>query len=102
MAKLRKGDTVQVITGKDAGKSGTITHVITDTGRITVEGVNVAKKHRKPRSQEDPGGIMDRDMPLDASNVMLLCKKCDRPVRVGFEIKDGEKIRVCSRCGKEV
>ncbi len=102
MAKLRKGDVVQVIAGKDVGKSGMITHVIPETGRVVVEGVNVAKKHRKPRSQEDPGGIMDRDMPLDASNVMLLCKKCDRPVRVGFEIKDGEKIRVCARCGKEL
>ena len=102
MAKLRKGDTVQVIAGKDVGRTGTITHVHPEEGRVIVEGVNVAKKHRKPRSQEDPGGIMDRDMPLDASNVMLLCKKCDRPVRVGFTIKDGEKIRTCARCGNEI
>ncbi len=101
--KLKTGDRVMVISGKDAGVESVIERVYPDNDRILVEGVNTAKKHQKPLSQQNQGGIIDRDMPIHVSNVMLVCPKCDKPTRVGHRIDDsGKKHRVCKKCGKDL
>ena len=99
--KIKKGDTVVVISGKDKGKEGTVSRVMPRTNQIIVDGINVAKKHQKPKGANQQGGIIDRDMPLDASNVMLVHK--GKPTRVGFKTNsDGTKVRVARTTGEEV
>jgi large subunit ribosomal protein L24 len=96
--KLKKGDTVQVITGKDKGKQGEVVQVFPARNKVIVSGVNTASKHSKPRRANDKGGIIDRDMPIDASNVMLVHK--GKPVRVGYSVdKNGKKVRVARAKG---
>jgi large subunit ribosomal protein L24 len=107
--EIRKGDTVIVLTGKDAGKRGTVDRVVRPD-RVVVEGINVAKKHQKPRPrtnqsdrvpQMQQGGIIDLAQPLQMSNVMIVCGRCDKPTRVGHTILEtGASIRVCKRCGE--
>jgi len=99
--KLRKGDRVRVLTGKDMGKDGEISRVIRDTGRVIVDGVNVARKHQKQTRATMQAGIIDKDMPIDASNVAILCNECG-PTRIGYRFDGGEKVRVCRKCGKEL
>jgi large subunit ribosomal protein L24 len=91
-----------VLSGKDRGKEGNVTRVIPAKGRIIVDGVNVAKKHQKATRSTMQGGIIDRDMPLDASNVAVLCPK-GHPTRVGYKFNtDGTKTRVCKKCGADL
>jgi len=97
--KLKKGDTVEVITGKDKGKQGEIAFVFPKTNQIIVNGINVASKHQKARRANDPGGIIEKDMPLDASNVMLVHN--GKKVRVGYQTRDdGTKVRVARPSGE--
>ncbi|NND83828.1 MAG: 50S ribosomal protein L24 [Acidimicrobiia bacterium] len=97
--RLREGDTVQVIAGKDKGKESRIVKVFPDKNRIIVENVNTAKKHQRPQGQQMQGGIIDKDMPIDASNVMIVCAT-DGPTRIAHAFdKDGEKYRTCAKCG---
>jgi large subunit ribosomal protein L24 len=100
---IRKNDTVVVLSGKDKGKEGKILHVDPSAGKVIVEGVNTAKRHKKPRKQGDPGGIIKMDTPIYASKVMRVCPKCHKPTRAahGFT-KDGDKVRVCKKCGAEI
>jgi large subunit ribosomal protein L24 len=99
--KLKKGDTVVVIAGKDRGKEGEVVQVLPSDNKVIVNGVNTAKKHQKPRRANEPGGIIDRDMPVDASNVMLVHK--GKPTRVGYRINtDGTKVRVAKRTGEVI
>jgi large subunit ribosomal protein L24 len=99
--KIKKGDTVVVISGKDKGKEGTVSRVMPSTNQIIVDGINVVKKHQKPSGTNQQGGIIDRDMPLDASNVMLLHK--GKPTRVGYKLKsDGTKVRIAKSTGEEI
>jgi large subunit ribosomal protein L24 len=99
--KLRKGDTVEVITGKDKGKQGEIEHVDPKSNKIIVNGVNTASKHSKPSRANEQGGIIDKDMPLDASNVMLVHK--GKKVRVGYKFtSDGTKVRIARPSGEEI
>jgi len=99
--KIKKGDTVVVISGKDKGKEGTVSRVMPRTNQVIVDGINVAKKHQKPKGANQQGGIIDRDMPLDASNVMLVHK--GKPTRVGYKTNsDGTKVRVARTTGEEV
>ena len=100
--KLRKGDTVMVIAGKDTGKESTVSRVYPGKNKIQVERVNTAKRHTKPTGQTMQGGIIDKDMPIDASNVMIVCEKCG-PTRIGHRINDkGKKVRVCAKCGGDL
>ncbi|MDP8958070.1 MAG: 50S ribosomal protein L24 [Actinomycetota bacterium] len=100
--RLRAGDTVKVIAGKDAGKESRVVRVLPKEGKVIVEGVNTAKRHQKPRGQTMQGGIIDKDMPLDASNVMLVCPQCG-PTRVGHRIDpEGVKHRTCRKCGSDL
>jgi large subunit ribosomal protein L24 len=99
---LKKGDKVMVITGKDSGKESKVSHVYPKKGKVLVEGVNTAKRHTKPRGQTMQGGIIDKDMPIDVSNVMIVCEKCG-PTRIGHRIDDkGKKHRVCVKCGGDL
>ena len=99
--KLKSGDRVKVMRGKDAGKESRVDKVIPEKNRIIVEGVNTAKRHERPRSAQEAGGIIDKDMPIDASNVMIICKDCG-PTRIGYKFEDGEKVRICKKCGDEL
>ena len=100
--KLREGDTVMVIAGKDAGTESRIAKVFPDANRIIVEGVATAKRHQKPTGELNTGGIIDKDMPIDASNVMIVCKDCG-PTKIGASFdEDGKKHRVCRKCGGEL
>jgi len=100
--KLKKGDTVHVITGKDAGTEAKIAKVYPDRNRIIVEGVATAKRSERPSGQTMQGGIIDKDMPIDASNVMIVCPTCG-PTRIGARFdEDGRKYRVCRKCGGEL
>ena len=100
--RLRAGDKVKVISGKDAGKESRISKVFPGSNRIIVEGVNTAKRHSRPRGQTMQGGIIDKDMPIDASNVLILCEDCGRPVRIAHRVDESGKHRVCSRCGSDL
>lgn len=101
MARLREGDLVKVIAGKDLGKESRVTKVLSN-GKVIVEGVNTAKRHQKPRGQTMQGGIIDKDLPIDASNVMIVCPDCG-PTRVGHRFDDqGGKHRVCRKCGRDL
>jgi large subunit ribosomal protein L24 len=104
MFKIRKGDTVQVVRGKDKGKKGKVLKVIEEGQRALVEGVNMIKKHRR-RGQQDQQqvGIVSVESALSISNLMLSCKNCNRPVRVGFNVlSDGTKTRFCKKCKETV
>jgi len=100
--KLRTGDNVRVIAGKDKGVEGRIARVLTDRNKIIVEGVATAKRHARPTGQTMQGGIIDKDMPIDASNVMIICPECG-PTRLGSRIDGtGRKFRVCRKCGSDL
>jgi large subunit ribosomal protein L24 len=99
--KLKKGDTVVVISGKDKGQEGEVVQVMPTVNKVIVNGVNTAKKHSKARKTNQQGGIIDRDMPVDASNVMLVHK--GKPTRVGYKTQtDGTKVRVAKRTGEVI
>ncbi len=105
--KLRKGDTVEVITGKDLGRRGAILEVLPERNRAIVERINIAKRHTKPRpiqgtrgAQMSPGGVLDKEMPIRIDNLALVCPSCDKPTRVGLRLlENGEKVRHCRRAG---
>ncbi len=97
--RLKKGDQVQIITGKDKGKKGRILRIDRISGRVVVEGLNMVKKTQRPKNQNDKGGIIEIEAPIQASNVMVLCKKCGT-TRIAMKIDDGKKARVCRKCGE--
>jgi len=100
--KLRKGDRVVVLSGKDIGKEGEITRVIPERRMAIVDGINVARKHQRATRATMQGGIIDKDMPVHISNLALVCSTCG-PTRVGYRFDDdGTKVRVCRKCGKDV
>ena len=97
---IRKGDTVTVISGKDAGKKGKVLAVESKKGRVYVDKLNIIKRHTKPTQSNPQGGIMEKEASIDASNVMIFCSKCDRPVRIAKQqLDNGKYVRVCSKCG---
>jgi large subunit ribosomal protein L24 len=101
--KIKKGDRVVVLKGKDRGKEGTVMRVLPTEGKVIVDGVNVAKKHQKPTKSTMQGGIIDKDMPIDASNVAIVSPKDGKATRVGYKIEDdGSKVRICKRTGVQL
>lgn len=99
--RIRKDDTVLVIAGRDKGKKGKVHRVFPAEQRLLVSGVNIVKRHTKPRGIARQAGIIEQEAPLHISNVALLCSKCNKPTRVGYRITgDGAKVRVCKRCGE--
>jgi large subunit ribosomal protein L24 len=100
--KIKKGDRVRVLSGKDRGKEGTVMRAMPTQGKVIVDGVNIAKKHQKATRATMQGGIIDKDMPIDVSNVAIICPK-DGVTRVGYRIDpDGTKNRICRKCGGEL
>jgi large subunit ribosomal protein L24 len=100
--KLKKGDRVKVIAGKDLGKDGVIMRVLPEKDKVIVEGVNIAKKHQRPTRATMQGGIIDKDMPIHVSNVALICGSCGA-TRLGYRFDDqGKKIRICRKCKADV
>ena len=97
--KIRKDDKVVVLSGRDKGKEGKVLRVDPQAGKVVVEGVLMATKHRKARKQGEESAIIKMETPIYASKVMLVCPKCGKPTRVGHAVADGKKMRACKKCG---
>ena len=98
---IKKDDQVIVISGNEKGKKGKVLAVDHENGRVIVEGINMATKHKKPRRQGEAGGIIKQEAALSMSNVMHICKKCGKPTRISYTVlKDGSKVRVCKKCNE--
>jgi large subunit ribosomal protein L24 len=97
---IRKNDNVVVTTGKDRGKSGRVVRLVPEKNRLVVEGVNIIKRHTRPNPQKNvKGGVVEREAPLHASNVQIVCPECGKPTRVGKKVlDDGRKVRICRKC----
>ena len=106
MASIRRNDTVLVTTGKDRGKTGVVRQVLPSKSKVIVEGLNLIRKHQRPTQSAGvaaPGGIVVREAPLAVSNVMIVCKECNKATRSGMRVRqDGVKVRVCKRCGADL
>jgi large subunit ribosomal protein L24 len=101
LVQVRKNDSVMVISGKERGKTGKVLRVLPDQDAVIVERLNMVKRHTKPRGPQQPGGIVEKEASIHASNIMIMCDKCNAPVRVGRKILgDGKKIRICRRCNE--
>lgn len=101
-ARIRTGDEVQVISGKDRGKTGKVLEVRPKEQRVLVEGLNMMKRHTKPRPPSEPGGVIEKPAPIHISNVMLLDPKDKAPTRVRIEVRDGARVRVAVRSGERI
>ncbi|MCJ7421723.1 50S ribosomal protein L24 [Sphingomicrobium astaxanthinifaciens] len=101
-AKIKKGDHVVILSGKDKGKTGTVTKVLPKEGKLVVEGVNIITRHKKPTQMDPNGGLGKREAPLFASKVALADPKDGKPTRVRFETVDGKKVRVATRTGEKI
>ncbi len=100
---IKKNDTVVVISGDDNGKKGRVISVQKNKDRIVVESLNMVKKHMKPSKKYQQGGIIEREAPIQRSNLMLVCPKCDKPAKLGNRIlEDGKKVRICKKCGEVI
>ncbi|HET7522242.1 MAG TPA: 50S ribosomal protein L24 [Bacillales bacterium] len=97
---VKKGDKVQVISGKDKGKQGVILYALPKKNRVIVEGINIVKKHAKPSQANPQGGIIDQEAPIHVSNVLPLDPKTNEPTRVGYKIEDGKKVRIAKKSGE--
>lgn len=96
--KIKKGDKVKILSGKDKGKTGIVSEVLIRENKVLVDGINLYKKHIRPKSQNQKGEIITVNRPLFASKVMVICKNCDKPTRIGFQIIDNKKVRYCKKC----
>jgi len=102
-AQIRKNDTVMVIAGKERGKTGKVLRVIPKRDRLLIERLNMVKRHTKARGPQSPQGIVEKEAPLHRSNVMIMCDKCNAPVRMGKKLlQDGRSVRTCRRCGDQL
>lgn len=101
--KIKKDDFVGVINGKDRGKRGKVLKIFPTEQRVIVEKTNMVKRHTKPRKLGEPSGIIEKEAKVHVSNVMLICTRCDKPVRVGIKkLSDGDKVRSCKSCGEPI
>lgn len=99
--QIRKNDSVMVISGKERGKTGKVLRVLPEKEALIIERVNLVKRHSKPRGAQQPGGIVEKEAAIHVSNIMIMCDKCNAPVRIGHkQLGDGEKVRICRRCGE--
>jgi large subunit ribosomal protein L24 len=102
MAKIKKNDTVKILTGRDSGKTGKVLTVFPKKMKALVQGVNMVKKHSRRKSNDQQGGIVHKESSIDISNLMIVCQKCSQPAKVGFSrLSDGTKVRICKKC-KEI
>ena len=100
---VKKNDNVMVIAGKERGKTGKVIKVLPKTDRAIIERINLVKRHVRPRSAQQPGGIVEKEASIHLSNIMVMCDPCNAPVRLGAkQLADGKKVRVCRRCGENL
>lgn len=100
--KIKKNDNVLIISGKDKNKKGKVLEAFPRLSKITVEGANLVKKHRRPKSEREKGQIVEIAKPIDVSNVKLVCPKCKQAVRVGYRLTEKGKYRICQKCKQEI
>ena len=100
--RIKKGDSVEILSGNDKGKKGEVLAVIPKTEKIIVKGVNVRKKHVKPRKQGEEGGIIQTECAIHSSKANVVCPKCNKATKIGFSIEKDQKIRVCKKCGTKI
>jgi large subunit ribosomal protein L24 len=101
VVQIRKNDSVMVISGRERGKTGKVLRVNPQAEAVFIERVNMVKRHTKPRGPQQAGGIVEKEASIPAANIMLMCDKCNAPVRVGRKtLADGRKVRICRRCGE--
>jgi large subunit ribosomal protein L24 len=92
-----------VISGRERGKTGKVLRVLPEKGSVVIERINIVKRHSKPRGPQQAGGIVEKEAPIRVSNLMIMCDKCNAPVRIGHKVLgDGRKIRICRRCGEAI
>jgi len=102
-SRIRKNDTVMVITGREKGKTGKVLRVVREKNRVVIERLHMVKRHQKPRSQQSPGGVVEKEASIDLSNVMIMCDRCNAPARIGSRrLEDGSGVRTCRRCGEAI
>jgi large subunit ribosomal protein L24 len=100
--KIKKGDTVLIISGKEKGKKGKVLEAFPHQKKITVEGINLVKKHRRAKSEREKGQMIEMAKPINVSNVKLICSKCNQPTRVGYKLAEKNKYRICKKCNQEI
>ena len=100
--KIKKGDNVKILSGNDKGKTGEVLEVIPKTNKIIVKGVNIRKKHVKPRKQGEEGGIIPLECAINSSKVNVVCPKCGKSTRIEYKIEDDKKVRICKKCGAKI
>ena len=100
--KIKKGDTVKVLSGNDKGKTGEVLEVIPKTQKVIVKGVNIRKKHVKPRKQGEEGGIISVEVAIPSSKANVVCPKCGKTTKVGYKEEKDEKVRICKKCGAKL
>ena len=99
---VKKGDTVQILSGKDKGKQGKIISASPDKAKVVVEGINKVKRHSKPSMKVPQGGIISKEMPLHVCKVQLVCPACNKPTRIAHKLQGGKNARVCKKCGEVI
>ncbi|TSD01253.1 MAG: large subunit ribosomal protein L24 [Parcubacteria group bacterium Athens0714_25] len=100
--KIKKGDKVQIISGKDKGKKGVVLRAVPSLGKVVVEGLNIVKKHSRPKKEGEKGQRVEIPVPIQISNVMLVCPKCGKSTRVEYKLTDDSKLRICKKCKEEI
>ncbi|XOB42544.1 MAG: 50S ribosomal protein L24 [Candidatus Nealsonbacteria bacterium] len=100
--KIKKGDTVLVISGKNKGKKGKILKAFPQKNKVLIEGVNLIKKHQKPKKSGEKGQIIEKPAPINVSNVKIICSKCNKATRVGYKLVGDKKYRICKKCNKQI
>lgn len=100
--KLKKGDTIIVTVGKDKGRKGKIDRIFPKDQKVLVPGINIVKKHLKKKDEKNPGGIVEIPKPMIVSKLMLVCPKCGKPTRIGYDITKQDKIRMCKKCHQKI
>jgi large subunit ribosomal protein L24 len=102
LMKIKRGDNVMVLSGNDKGKTGEVLDINPKEQKVVVKGVNIRKKHVKPRKAGEEGGIIPSEFPIDSSNVNIICPKCGKTAKIGYKVEDGKKVRICKKCGAEL
>jgi len=100
--KIHKGDQALIISGKDKGRKGKVIEALPKDGRVVVEGLNIRKKHMRPKKSGEKGQIIEMPSPLDVSDLKIICPKCGKPARIGYKIEGKKKYRICKKCKQEI
>ncbi len=101
--RIKKDDKVKVLTGKDKGKIGKVLKVVKKTNRVVVENINMVKVHQRPSQANPQGGIVEKNMPIHISNLMIMCNSCVKPTRIGMkQLEDGKRVRICKKCDQQI